>query len=297
MCWDLAATGIRVGEPQASSLASSGPAYHSLVTLQNDSIPAGVITPIQVLPPPDRQNLGMTTHHVPAVYAAASPASALLSVLPRAETSTPAGQATINAVRAAAPGGGIGGDGAQEADFVHAVYGSFPLMVSLIALFTFVLLARAFRSLLLALKAVLLNLLSVGATYGALVWIWHDGHGSKLIWGISATGAITDFVPLIVFAFLFGLSMDYEVFILSRIREAYDQTRSIGQAIARGLARTGRLVTSAAIILTFAFVALASTPDNDVKIFATGLAVGIALGRVLWIFVAWSCRSVRCLID
>ena len=126
VCWDLAATGIRVGEPQASSLASSGPAYHSLVTLQNDSIPAGVITPIQVLPPPDRQNLGMTTHHVPAVYAAASPASALLSVLPRAETSTPAGQATINAVRAAAPGGGIGGDGAQEADFVHAVYGSFP---------------------------------------------------------------------------------------------------------------------------------------------------------------------------
>ena len=168
----------------------------------------------------------------------------------------------------------------QTADFVHAVYGNFLLMLSLIALFTFVLLARAFRSLLLPLKAVVLNLLSVGAAYGALTLIWQDGHGSKAIWGIPATGAITDFVPLIVFAFLFGLSMDYEVFILSRMREAYDETGSTEQAIVRGLARTG-LVTSAALILILAFVALASAPDTDVKIFATGLAIGILLDAVI----------------
>jgi RND superfamily putative drug exporter len=279
----LAATGIKVGEPQAAALAHSGPAYQSLATLQADGVPTGVITPIQVLLP-DGQDIGTATARllqVPGIYTAASPGGSLLSVLPRNETSTPAGQATIGKIRATAPGAGIGGDGAQEADFVHAVYGSFPLMLTLIALFTFVLLARAFRSLLLPLKAVLLNLLSVGATYGALVLIWQDGHGSTAIWGIPATGAVTDFVPLIVFAFLFGLSMDYEVFILSRIREAYDETGSTGQAIVGGLARTGRLVTSAALILILAFVALASAPDTDVKIFATGLAVGILLDAVV----------------
>jgi RND superfamily putative drug exporter len=242
-----------------------------------------VITPIQVLLP-SGQNMAAATArllHVPGVYTAASPANSLLTVLPVNETSTSAGQATIDSVRAALPGAGIGGDAAQTADFVHAVYGTFPWMLGLIALCTFVLLARAFRSLLLPLKAVLLNVLSVGAAYGVLVLIWQDGHGSEAIWGIPATGAITDFVPLIVFAFLFGLSMDYEVFILSRMREAYDETGSTEQAIVHGLARTGRLVTSAALILILAFVALASGPDTDVKIFATGLATGILLDAVV----------------
>jgi putative drug exporter of the RND superfamily len=278
-----AAAGINVGESPAAALARSGPAYQGLATLRKEGIPTGVITPIQVLLPSghDAGTAATRLLQVPGVYTTASPGSSLLSVLPRNETSTTAGQAAIGRVRAALPGAGVGGDGAQEADFVHAVYGSFPLMLSLIALFTFVLLARAFRSLLLPLKAVLLNLLSVGATYGALVLVWQDGHGSKAIWGLPATGAITDFVPLVVFAFLFGLSMDYEVFILSRIREAYDETGSTEQAIVRGLARTGRLVTSAALILILAFTALASAPDTDVKIFATGLAAGILLDAIV----------------
>jgi len=279
----FAATGIKVGQPQAASLTHTGPAYQALLTLHNANVPTGVITPIQVLLP-SGQNMAAATArllHVPGVYTAASPANSLLTVLPVNETSTSAGQATIDSVRAALPGAGIGGDGAQTADFVHAVYGTFPWMLGLIALCTFVLLARAFRSLLLPLKAVLLNVLSVGAAYGVLVLIWQDGHGSEAIWGIPATGAITDFVPLIVFAFLFGLSMDYEVFILSRMREAYDETGSTEQAIVHGLARTGRLVTSAALILILAFVALASGPDTDVKIFATGLATGILLDAVV----------------
>jgi RND superfamily putative drug exporter len=278
-----AATGIRIGEPQSASLARSVPAYQGLATLQADGIPAGVITPIQVLLPTghDTGTAAARLQKVPGVYTTSRLVGPLFSVLPRSQTSTSAGQATIGRVRGASPGAGIGGDGAQEADFVHAVYGSFPLMLTLIALFTFVLLARAFRSLLLPLKAVLLNLLSVAATYGVLVLVWQDGHGSEAIWGIPATGAITDFVPLIVFAFLFGLSMDYEVFILSRMREAYDETGSTGQAVVGGLARTGRLVTSAALILILAFTALASAPGPEIKMFATGLAAGILLDAVI----------------
>jgi len=110
-----------------------------------------------------------------------------------------------------------------------------------------------------------------------LVLVWQDGHGSQAIWGIPATGAITDFVPLMVFAFLFGLSMDYEVFLLSRIREAYNAGSHTNDAITEGLGRTGRLITSAALILFLAFAALAAGPQTDIKVFATGLGAGILM--------------------
>ena len=144
---------------------------------------------------------------------------------------------------------GVGGDGAALIDFDHAVYGDFPLMLALIGVATFLLLTRAFRSVLLAAKAVVFNLISLAAAYGVLTWVWQDGHGSHALWGIPATGAITMWVPLMVFAFLFGLSMDYEVFILTRIREAYDASGDARHAVTEGLGRTGRLVTSAAAIL------------------------------------------------
>ena len=102
---------------------------------------------------------------------------------------------------------------------------------------------------LLAAKAVVFNLISLAAAYGVLTWVWQDGHGSDGVRGIPATGAITMWVPLMVFAFLFGLSMDYEVFILSRIREDYDASGDARPRGHRGLGRTGRLVTSAAAIL------------------------------------------------
>jgi RND superfamily putative drug exporter len=154
-------------------------------------------------------------------------------------------------------------------------------MVALIALLTFVLLARAFRSLLLPAKAVLLNLLSVAAAWGVLVLVWQHGWGSHLVWGIPATGAITAFIPLMVFAFLFGLSMDYEVFILTRIREEYDQRGDTDESIVVGLSRTGRLVTSAALILFLAFAALGSGPEVIIKVFATGLAAGIIIDATI----------------
>ncbi len=150
-------------------------------------------------------------------------------------------------------------------------------MIALIALLTFGLLARAFRSVLLALKAIVLNVVSVGAAWGVMTLVWQHGYGSRALFGIPATGTITQWVPLMVFAFLFGLSMDYEVFILARTREEYDITGSTGEAVVRGIARTGRLVTSAALILFLSFVALGTGPQTDIKILATGLGAGILL--------------------
>ena len=186
-------------------------------------------------------------------------------------------QGAIAAAHTTSPESRVGGSGPLNADFIDAVYGSFPLMIGLIALLTFVLLARAFRSLVLPAKAIVLNVLSVGAAWGVMSLVWQSGHGSEEIWGIAATGSINSWIPLIVFAFLYGLSMDYEVFILARMREEFDQTRDTNDAVIFGLARTGRLVTSAALILFLAFAALASGPETDVKVLATGLAAGILI--------------------
>jgi RND superfamily putative drug exporter len=147
-------------------------------------------------------------------------------------------------------------------------------VLAFVILLTLVLLARAFRSVVLPIKAALLNLLSLAGAFGIVVFIFQDGHGSSL-WNIDATHAITAWIPLMIFAFLFGLSMDYEVFMITRMREAYDETGSTERAIELGLARTGKLVTSAALILMFAFLVLSSSPGFEIKEFAIGLAAGI----------------------
>jgi putative drug exporter of the RND superfamily len=204
----------------------------------------------------------------------------------------------------------VGGQPASNADFIDAVYGSFPLMIALITITTFILLARAFRSLLLPAKAIVLNILSVAAAWGVLVLVWQHGYGSEAIWDIQATGSIPSWMPLMIFAFLFGLSMDYEVFILSRMREEYDRTGSTETAVVQGIGRTGRLVTSAALILFLSFTAMASGPETDVKMMATGLAAGILLdatviralivpavislmGRWNWWLPSWPARLLR----
>jgi len=172
---------------------------------------------------------------------------------------------------------GLAGLGQDQVDFLHAVYGNLPLMLTLISLVTYILLVRAFRSLLLPLKAVLLNLVSLMAVFGLMVLFWQEGFGSNAVFGIAETGAVTFWIPIMVFAFLYGLSMDYEVFILSRVREEYDAGASTDAAVVQGIGRTGRLVTSAALILFLAFAALASGPGTDIKVLATGLGFGILL--------------------
>ena len=119
------------------------------------------------------------------------------------------------------------------------------------------------------------------AACGVLTLVWQHGYGSNAIWGIPAAGSIPSWLPVIVFAFLFGLSMDYEVFILSRMREEYDATGSTETAVVRGIGRTGRLVTSAALILFLGFVAMSSAPSTQVKTIATGLGAGIILDATI----------------
>ena len=206
-------------------------------------------------------------------------------MIPTAEGDISAGTATVTRLRAAlasVPGRvEVGGNTAQNVDFNHAVYGNFPLMLAVIAIVTFLILARSFRSVVLAAKAVLVNLVSLGATFGFLVLFWQNGHGSNLLYGVPATGSIRNWIPIISFAFLFGISMDYEVFILARTREEYDRTGSTNQAIVGSLARTGRLVTSAALILAISFASLSTAPDIVVEMIATALAFGVLIDAVI----------------
>lgn len=318
------ATGLKIGDPSSDSLSQSGPAHEGVVMLRDANIPTGALTPLEVYVPStaSAQTAERTAAGVsgidfataPSGAAWSRPGSSLVVAVPSAESTSTVGENTTRAVRgalaSAVPGALIGGIGAIEVDMIHAVYGNFPLMLVLLGLLTFVLLARAFRSIVLPLKAVVLNLLSLAAVYGVLVLIWQKGYGSNAIWGIPATGAITGWIPLMVFAFLYGLSMDYEVFILARMREEYDATGSTSKAVVTGIGRTGRLVTSAALILFLAMAALGSAPDTDVKIFATALGAGILLdatvvrallvpalislfGRWNWWMPVWAARILR----
>jgi RND superfamily putative drug exporter len=286
--------GMKIGVSSSESLAKSGPAYEALQTLEHGGVSTGSLTPIEVLVESDRAQavateLGKVPHVeralVPAGQASNRGGKTVVVLIPDRETVNLKSVGVVKEVKKASahlPGVvGVTGIGAAQIDFSEAVYGNFPLMIGLITLLTYVLLVRAFRSLLLPLKAVLLNLVSLGAVYGVMVLFWQQGIGSDLVFGIAATGAITFWVPLMIFAFLFGLSMDYEVFILSRIREEYDSAQSTDAAVVEGIGRTGRLVTSAALILFLAFAALASGPGTDLKVMATGLGFGILLDATI----------------
>ncbi len=282
-------SGLVLGSASVDALSGAGPAYQGLRALETSGIGSGVLDPIEVLATPHTASaLATRLGHLDGVRGAVSPASpawrrsgtALIDVLPATDSTSAAGRATLDRVSQAAHAAPVpakvGGGAAANADFVDAIYGSFPAMIGLIALVTFILLVRAFRSILLPLKALLLNVISVGAAWGVMTLVWQDGHGSQF-WGIAATGSVTSWIPLMVFAFLFGLSMDYEVFILTRMREEYDRTGSTSAAIVGGIGHTGRLVTCAALILMLTFVSLASSPGTEIKMLATGLAAGILL--------------------
>jgi putative drug exporter of the RND superfamily len=286
----VSATNLHMGNADPDTIAKVGTAKEGLAALDDSGIGKGAITPMETLvAEADADRVATAEAEVDGIHGAAAPpgsdwrrdGQALVAAVPNEGDETQGGrdavQEVIDAAHGASPDARVGGSGPLNADFIDAVYGAFPLMIAMISLLTFLLLARAFRSLLLPLKAVILNILSVGAAWGVMVLVWQQGHGSEEIWGIAATGSISSWIPLMVFAFLYGLSMDYEVFILARIREEYDKTGDTDEAVVYGLARTGRLVTSAALILFLAFAALASGPETDVKILATGLAAGILL--------------------
>ncbi len=283
-------TALNLGTTRPDALAKAGPAYQGLRALERSGINSGVMEPFEVLAPAAKAaEVARRLGTVPGIRGAFAPTgpdwqragTAIVDVFPDTDSSSTRGGQILNRVEARAAGIGasvqVAGPTAQGVDFVNAVYGNFPLMIALIIIVTFILLSRAFRSILLPVKAVVLNVISVGAAWGVMTLVWQDGYGSRAIWGIKSTGSISAWIPLMVFAFLFGLSMDYEVFILSRTREEYDRIRSTDGAITLGIGRTGRLVTSAALILFLAFVSLGAGPITDVKVLATGLAVGILL--------------------
>jgi RND superfamily putative drug exporter len=286
--------GIKIGAADSSSLAHSGAAYDTFQTLQKGGVTTGVLTPMEVLTETDRAQSvadtlgkvdGVTRVVVPTGPGASVDGRTDVLVFPDRETVNSQSVQVVRDVTGVADDTegviGVAGLGNAQVDFLHAVYGNFPLVLLIISVLTYILLVRAFRSLLLPLKAVILNLVSLTAVFGLMVLFWQKGYGSDAVFGIAKTGAVTFWIPLMVFAFLFGLSMDYEVFILSRIREEYDAGATTDEAVIMGIGRTGRLVTSAALILFLAFAALASGPGTDLKVMATGLGFGILLDATL----------------
>jgi RND superfamily putative drug exporter len=290
---------LNASEAQAKDLAgaTTDDAVVGLQRLSDEGISHGVLKPLVVLierngSPEAAQTVADRLQTTEGIAGAAAPRdwrsgdTQLVEAFPTVDSAARSARGTISNIQddvlpelQRELGGStrltLGGTAPEDRDFVHAVYGKFPLVLAFVILLTLVLLMRAFRSVFLAVKAVVLNLLSLGAAFGIIVFIFQQGHGSESIWGVHPTDAIISWIPLMIFAFLYGLSMDYEVFMVSRMREAYDETGDTKNAIALGLARTGKLVTSAALVLMFAFFVLSTSPGVDVKQFGIGLAAGV----------------------
>ena len=179
----------------------------------------------------------------------------------------------------------IGGEAAAYQDFLSVLIGDFPLLFGTVLALTFLLLALAFRSVALPLKAVLMNLLSVGAAMGVLTWVFQEGHFSRQL-DFQAVGFVEATVPVVIFAALFGLSMDYEVFLLSRIREEWRKGRSNQAAVAEGMERTGQIITSAALILVLVVGTLA----------LSRLALNKALGITFAVAILLDATVIRLLL-
>jgi RND superfamily putative drug exporter len=173
-----------------------------------------------------------------------------------------------------------GGGPPQGVDFIERSYAVFPWLVLGVLVLTYLLLMRAFRSLLLPLKAVILNLLSVGAAYGLLVIVFKWGIGNDVL-GLYQFPQIEAWIPIFLFAMLFGLSMDYEVFLVTRMREAWDETHDNVRAVGLGLERTGRIVSAAAIIMVAAFSGFVAGRIVGLQEFGLGLAVAILVDATI----------------
>ena len=174
----------------------------------------------------------------------------------------------------------VGGAPPKGADFLARAYGSFPWLVLAVLLVTYAVLVRAFRSVLLPLKAVVLNLLSVAASCGLLVTVFQYGVGANLL-GVHPAAPIDGWVPVVLFATLFGLSMDYEVFLVSRIREVWDARRDNVEAIAVGLERTGRVITAAALVMAASFGGLVLGSVPGLEQLGLGLAFAVLIDATL----------------
>ncbi|MGH9227461.1 MAG: MMPL family transporter [Acidimicrobiales bacterium] len=174
----------------------------------------------------------------------------------------------------------VEGDAADLVDTKAAIYDRLPLALAIIGITTFVLLFAVFGSLLVPVKAIVLNLLSLTATFGAMVWFFQEGHLAGVL-DFTATGQLDVAMPILMFCIAFGLSMDYEVFLLSRIKEEHDRTGDNTRAVAAGLAGTGRLITAAALVLAITFAAFVTSGMSFMKLMGLGLALAIVMDATI----------------
>ena len=205
------------------------------------------------------------------------------SVVPAVEPLSADGEALVEDVRDLdAPFGEVlvGGQSAAQVDSKSVVYDRLPWAIGLVAVTTLVVLFLLFGSVLVPIKALVLNFLSLTATFGAMVWIFQDGNGSGLL-DFTATGDIAVAMPILMFCIAFGLSMDYEVFLLSRIKEEHDRGSDTVTSVAVGLERTGRIVTAAAVLIAVVFLAFATGQVSFMKMFGIGLTLAVLVDAFL----------------
>jgi uncharacterized membrane protein YdfJ with MMPL/SSD domain len=174
----------------------------------------------------------------------------------------------------------VSGMTATSKDFLDTMKSHLPIVFAFVLSLAFILLLVTFRSIVVPIKAIVLNLLSVGSAYGLLTLVFQDGHGEKLL-GFQSVGGITPWLPLFLFVILFGLSMDYHVFVLSRIREAVDRGMSTDDAVAHGIKSTAGVITSAAAVMVVTFAAFATGSSQDMKQLGVGLASAILIDATI----------------
>ena len=217
-------------------------------------------------------------------------------------------QTLPDALKGTGAKGYVTGQTAAYVQFSDTMSARLPIIIAVVVATAFLLILSAFRSPLLAVKAAVLNLLSIGAAYGVVVAVFQWGWGRSLI-GVSENVPIESYVPMMMFAIVFGLSMDYEIFLLSRVKEAWDTTADAAGAVASGLADSGRVITCAALIMASVFIAFVGSTDVVIKMLAVGLAVSVLidavivrlllvpavmnlLGRTAWWMPSWLDRAV-----
>ncbi|MBV9041145.1 MAG: MMPL family transporter [Acidimicrobiia bacterium] len=212
----------------------------------------------------------------------ANPQGTWLSVVPAVEPVSAQGEHLVHEVRnAPAPFKVlVTGRSAQLVDSKHSIVSSLPLALGIIGAVTFIVLFLFTGSVVMPVKALVLNLLSLTATFGAMVWIFQEGHLSGLL-GFTATGSLDTSTPVLMFCIAFGLSMDYEVFLLSRIKEEHDVSHDNVKSVAVGLEQTGRIVTAAAALLAVVFVAFGTSEIEFIKLFGLGLALAVVMDATL----------------
>jgi RND superfamily putative drug exporter len=234
-----------------------------------------------------RNNLAATdgVHAVSAPQVSKDGTAALINVIPDGSPTSSTTSHLVDDVRdSVIPASGVdahlGGSTAQQLDLAHLIAQRLPLIIGVVVALSMLLLLIAFRSVIAPLQAAFVNLLAVGGAYGVVTAVFQDGFGAKAI-GLSGSIPIVSYVPMMMFAILFGLSMDYQVFLLSRVREEIDAGKSARRAVIDGLAGTGKVIASAAAIMVAVFASFILNGDPTVKEFGVGLASAIFIAGIM----------------